>query len=214
MAREAESGSELEWSRACVEAPTSPNKGGTATGPSPVDRRRTGSKYYLICDGCGDPLHAHTTVVNANDITQTLNLVEGIPPLAGRPGRPRRRPETVLGDEAFESTTVRHELTKRCILPKISRCDVQSTNELGKLRYVLEQTFAILDLAIHGERRHKLHDGFFIDLRPRDDRAGSTAITSNWVTIFTTTFTNAHAFSVFTYAGPHGYSQPSPLLVC
>ncbi|MFE3267076.1 transposase, partial [Streptomyces sp. NPDC059215] len=67
-------------------------KGGADTGPSPVDRRKTGSKHHLICDGRGTPLHVITTAANVNDITQTLNLVDGIPPVPGRPGRPRRRP--------------------------------------------------------------------------------------------------------------------------
>ncbi|MBC9726486.1 transposase [Streptomyces sp. TRM68367] len=67
-------------------------KRGAGTGSSPVDRRKTGSKDHLICDGRGTPLHVITTAANVNDITQTLDLVDGIPPVAGRPGRPRRRP--------------------------------------------------------------------------------------------------------------------------
>ncbi|MFF5012871.1 transposase [Streptomyces sp. NPDC001165] len=67
-------------------------KGGAATGPSPVDRRKTGSKHHLICDGKGTPLQAITTAANVNDITQTLALVDGIPPVAGRPGHARDAP--------------------------------------------------------------------------------------------------------------------------
>lgn len=67
-----------------------------------VRKRKTGSKHHLICDGRGIPLDVVTTVANVNDITQTLNLVDGIPPVAGRPGRPRRRPESVLGDKAAD----------------------------------------------------------------------------------------------------------------
>lgn len=69
-------------------------KGGPDTGPSPVDRRKTGSKHHLICDGRGTPLKVITTAANVNDVTQTLALVDGIPPVAGRPGRPAaaRRP--------------------------------------------------------------------------------------------------------------------------
>ncbi|WP_428986300.1 transposase [Streptomyces camelliae] len=74
-------------------APTSaPKKRGAATGPSPVDRRKAGSKHHLICDGKCTPLHVITTAANVNDITQTLAFVDGIPPVAGRPGRRRRRP--------------------------------------------------------------------------------------------------------------------------
>jgi IS5 family transposase len=87
-------------------------KGGAATGSSPVDRRKTGSKHHLTCDGKGTPLHVITTAANVNDITQTLALVEGIPPVAGCPGRLRRRPEAVLGDKAYDSRAVRRELRR------------------------------------------------------------------------------------------------------
>ncbi|MYX97416.1 transposase [Streptomyces sp. SID486] len=80
----------LDWSRAAWMALTSAGKGGADTGPSPVDRRKTGSKHHLIRDGRGTPSKVITTAANANDVTQTLALVDGIPPVAGRPGRPRR----------------------------------------------------------------------------------------------------------------------------
>ncbi len=44
-----------------------------------------------ICDRRGTPLKVITTAANVNDVTRTLALVDGIPPVAGRPGRPRRR---------------------------------------------------------------------------------------------------------------------------
>nr|WP_254705889.1 transposase [Streptomyces vilmorinianum] len=116
--------------------------GGAATGPSPVDRRKAGSKHHLICDGKGTPLHVITTAANVNDITQTLSLVDGIQPVAGRPGHPRRRPESVLGDKAYVSTAVRRELRRRRIMPVISRRGAPNIKGLGKLRYVVEQTFA------------------------------------------------------------------------
>ncbi|WP_405527966.1 IS5 family transposase [Streptomyces canus] len=153
---------ELDWSRACVDGSRPREKGGAATGPSPVDRRKTGSKHHLICGGKGTPLHVITTAANVNDITQTLNLVDGIPPFAGRPGRPRRRPESVLGDKAYDSKAVRRELRRRRILPVISLKGAPNIKGLGKLRYVVEQTFALLHqfkrLAARWERRLELHD--------------------------------------------------------
>ncbi|MFD7064791.1 IS5 family transposase [Streptomyces sp. NPDC059906] len=139
-------------------------KGSAATGPSPVDRRKTGSKHHLICDGNGTPLHVITTAANVNDITQTINLVDGIPPAAGRPGRPRRRSEAVLGDKAYDSKAVRLALRRRRILPVISRKGAPNIKGLGKLRYVVERTFALLHqfkrLAVRWERRPELHDAF------------------------------------------------------
>ncbi|MFG3023557.1 IS5 family transposase [Streptomyces sp. NPDC048254] len=155
----------LDWSVRAWTAPTSAQKkGGVATGPSPVDRRKAGSKHHLICDGKGTPLHVITTAANVNDITQTLALVDGIPPVAGRLGRPRRRPESVLGDKAYDSRAVRSELRRRRILPVISRKGSPNIKGLGKLRYVVEQTFALLQqfkrLAVRWERRVELHDAF------------------------------------------------------
>lgn len=78
---------ELDWTRARVDdSHVRAKEGDSGTGPSPVDRRKTGSNHHLICDGRGTPLHVITTAANVNDITQTLNLVDGTPSVAaGRP---------------------------------------------------------------------------------------------------------------------------------
>ncbi|MFC7264679.1 transposase [Streptomyces lutosisoli] len=112
----------------------------------------------------GTPLHAITTAASVNDITQTLNLVDGIPPVTGRPGRPRRRPECLLGDMAYDSKAVRGELRRRRIMPVISRKGAPNIKGLSKLRYVVEQAFAVLQqfkrLAVRWERRLELHGAF------------------------------------------------------
>ncbi|UPT39958.1 MULTISPECIES: IS5 family transposase [Streptomyces] len=156
---------ELDWSRACVDGShIRAKKGGADTGPSPVDRRKTGSKHHLICDGRGTPLKVITTAANVNDVTQTLALVEGIPPVAGRPGRPRRRPESLLGDKGYDSNAHRDALRNRRILPVISRKGSPNVKGIGKLRYVVERTFALFHqfkrLAVRWERRTELHDAF------------------------------------------------------
>ncbi|MCR8944039.1 transposase [Streptomyces sp. OUCMDZ-4982] len=107
---------ELDWSRACGRFPRPRERGGADTGPSPVDRRKTGSKHHLICDGRGTPFKVITTAADVNDVTQTLALVDGIPPVAGRRGRPRRRPEALLGDKGYDSNPDRDVLCRRRIL--------------------------------------------------------------------------------------------------
>lgn len=118
----------------------------------------------MICDGKGAPLKVVTTAANVNDVTQAIALVDGIPRVAGRPGHPRRRPDAVLGDKAYDSRTVRRELRKRRIMPVISCKGTPNIKGLGKLRYVVEQTFALLHrfkrLAVRWERRLELHDAF------------------------------------------------------
>ncbi|MFE5833721.1 IS5 family transposase [Streptomyces sp. NPDC056488] len=156
---------ELDWSRACADGShVRAKKGGADTRPSPVDRRRTGSKHHLIRDGRGTPLKVITTAANVNDIAQTLAPVDGIPPVAGRPGRPRHRPEALLRDKGHDSDPHCRELRKRRILPVISRKGSPNTKGLGKLLYAVEQTFALLHqfkrLAVRWEHRTELHDAF------------------------------------------------------
>jgi hypothetical protein len=45
---------------------------GALTGPSPVDRAKTGSKHHLIVDSHGIPLAITLTGGNRNDVTQLL----------------------------------------------------------------------------------------------------------------------------------------------
>ncbi|MFE6904387.1 transposase [Streptomyces sp. NPDC057717] len=110
--------------------------------PREKGESRPARRPHLICDGWGTPLHVITTATN--DIAQTLDLVDGLPPVAGRPGRPRGRPEFVLGDKAYDSKAVRPELRRRRILPVISRKGAPNIKGLGKFRYVVEQAFALL----------------------------------------------------------------------
>ncbi|MFJ8158909.1 IS5 family transposase [Streptomyces sp. NPDC094468] len=155
----------LDWSRACVDGSHIRGRTrGADTGPSPVDRRKTGSKHHLICDGRSTPLKVHTTAANVNDVTPTLALVDGIPPVARRPGRPRGRPDSQLGDKDYHSNPHRRESRKRPILPVISRKGAPNIKGLGKLRYVVEQTFVRLHqfrrLAVQWEHRTELSDAF------------------------------------------------------
>ncbi|MGW1207307.1 transposase [Streptomyces cyaneofuscatus] len=117
-------------------------KRGSDTGPSPVDRRKTGSKHHLICDGHGAPLKVIAAAANVNDGTQALALVDGVSPVAGRPGRPRRRPEALLGDKGYDSD--RGALRKRGTILVTSRKGDPNIKGLGELRYVVGQTFTLL----------------------------------------------------------------------
>ena len=77
-------------------------------------------------------------------------------------GHPRKRPDALLGDKGYDSKQNRAELRKRGILPVVSRKGQPDIQGLGKLRYVVEQTFALLHqfkrLAVRWERRLDLHD--------------------------------------------------------
>lgn len=104
----------IDWRRAIVDSTSvrAPH-GGRRTGPSPVDRRKCGSKHHVIVEAQGTPLAMVLTAANRNDITQLLRLVDAIPALAGRRGRPRKRPDRVQGDRGYDSESHRKALKKR-----------------------------------------------------------------------------------------------------
>ena len=94
---------------------------GEKTGPNPTDRRRPGSKHHVITDAQGIPLNVILTGANDHDVTQLLPLVDGIPPIAGKVGRPQRKPKMLQGDRAYDSNAHRAALQERGITPVIAR---------------------------------------------------------------------------------------------
>lgn len=79
----------LDFSRAAVDGShIRALKGGAKTGQSPVDRGRTGSKHHLITDATGIPLATTLTGGNRNDVTQLIPLLQAVPPVPGKRGRP------------------------------------------------------------------------------------------------------------------------------
>ena len=139
-------------------------KGGSATGPSPVDRARNGSKHHLLVDATGIPLAWTLTGGNRNDITQLVPLVERIPPVRGKVGRPRRRPDRVTADRAYDHRPQRRELRRRGITPEIARRKREHGSGLGRYRWVIERTFAWLHqfkrLLVRFDRRADIHEAF------------------------------------------------------
>jgi hypothetical protein len=81
--------------------PTCGPLGGEGTGPSPVDRRKPGSKHHVLTCGRGNPLAVETSAANVNDVTRFVPLLDAVRPVRGRRGRPRRRPKEVYGDRAY-----------------------------------------------------------------------------------------------------------------
>jgi IS5 family transposase len=141
-------------------------KGGEGTGPNPTDRGKAGSKYHLVVERNGIPLAIRLSAANAHDATQLLPLVDAIPQIIGprgRPGRPRKRPATRHGDKAYNSAERRRELRARGITPRIARRGIDSSERLGRHRWVVERSFAWLlgyrRLGLRYERRADLLQG-------------------------------------------------------
>jgi transposase len=129
MLREAD---RLDFSRAVVDSGSvRAVGGGRATGPNPTDRRKPGSKHHVITEAHGIPLATILTGANRHDVTQLLPLVEKIPPVAGKRGRPRRRPDVVQGDRAYDSEPHRAELKKNRSQARAGRAQHDSWKRVG-----------------------------------------------------------------------------------
>jgi DDE family transposase len=70
----------------------------TGVAQTAADPGRAGSKHHAIVDPSGVPLAVSVTAGNRNDVTQLIPLIDAIGPVAGKRGRPRRRPEALYGD--------------------------------------------------------------------------------------------------------------------
>ncbi len=137
---------------------------GQQTGPNPTDRAKRGSKRHLICDGRGIPLAIRTTGGNCHDSTQVLALLDGIPPLQGLRGRPRCRPDALLGDRTYDAEKIRRSIRARRILPLLAMRNTRHGSGLGRWRWVVERTFAWLNqfrrLRVRYEKRADIHTAF------------------------------------------------------
>ncbi len=113
----------------------------------------------------GIPLAAVLSAANAHDSRVMLEAVDAIEPIrCQRRGRPRKRPEALHADKAYDSAPLRAELRKRGITPRIARKGVESSERLGRYRWVVERTGAWLNryrrLKVRYERRDDIHQAF------------------------------------------------------
>ena len=82
----------------------------------------------------------------------------------GKCGRPRRRPERLYADRAYDSKAHRKALRLRHISPVIARRGAGHGSGLGAYRWVIERTLAWLrqfrSLRVRDERRADIHEAF------------------------------------------------------
>ena len=152
----------LDWSRAAVDSVSvRAKRRGEATGPSPTDRGKAGSKYHVLCDRNGLPLHAVVTGANTHDsktLTELLDTNPGVRERRGQAGRPRRRPDKLHADKGYDYPPCRRYLTGRGIGVRIARRGVEDSSRLGRVRWVVERTMAwLLSLRRLGLRYERSH---------------------------------------------------------
>jgi transposase len=114
--------------------------GGEATGPSPVDRGKKGTKHTLLVDRKGAPLAVRTAGANASDHRQIIPAVLDFPAVKGKPGRPKELPDELYADRGYDSDATRWLLRWLGVEPHIARRGAPHGSGLGKVRWVVERT--------------------------------------------------------------------------
>jgi transposase len=101
------------------------------------------------------------TPANRNDVTQLVPLLDAVPAVRGKPGRPRRRPDRVVADRGYDHDKYRRLVWQRGIKPLIARRQTDHGSGLGRERWVVERTVSHLHnkrrLLVLTDRRHDTH---------------------------------------------------------
>jgi transposase len=104
------------------------------------------------------------TAANVHDGQMFTEVVDAVPPIRRPRGRPRRRPKKLHADKAYDDGALRMSCRLRGIVPRIARKGIESSEKLGRYRWVVERTFAWLHrfrrLVVRYERRADIHRGF------------------------------------------------------
>lgn len=116
--------------------------GGEATGPSPVDRRKKGTKYTLLVDRDGVPLAIRAVPANQSDQLEIVPAVLEFPEIGGKRGRPLTHPKKLYADAGFDCETTRLFLAWLGIEPHIRHRNADHGSHLGRVRWVVERTIS------------------------------------------------------------------------
>jgi transposase len=91
-------------------------------------------------------------------------IVDSVAPVKGKKGRPRRKPEKLHADKGYDYPRCRRFLRRRGIKARIARRGIESSERLGRHRWVVERTLSWLAccrrLVIRYERRADIHEAF------------------------------------------------------
>jgi transposase len=116
-----------------------------------------------MTDAGGVPLVVQVAAANTHDVLTALPLIVEAPVVAGKPGRPKSKPASLVADKGFDSGPLRNILRWLGITPRIPRRG-QGERGLGRLRWVIERTLSWFHqfrrLRIRWDRNPDVHQAF------------------------------------------------------
>ena len=117
-----------------------------------------------MVERAGIPLAALLTGANRHDSVVFEELIDAIPLITQANGRRRKRPAKLHADKGYDIPRCRRALTQRHIRVRIARKGIDSSQRLGRHRWVVERTLAWLNhfrrLRVRDERRADIHHAF------------------------------------------------------
>jgi transposase len=97
-----------------------------------------------------------------HDINALKPLVTAIPAITSRRGPRRRRPAKLHADKGYDFPELRTWLSGRGIIPRIARRGVESSERLGRHRWVVERSLAWIGRYRRLVRRYDRHGHHFL----------------------------------------------------
>jgi transposase len=117
-----------------------------------------------VVDRRGIPLAIRHTAANVHDSQMLETMIDAIPAILRPRGRPRKRPHKLQADKGDDYPRCRRVLKQRHIIARIARKGTDSSERLGRYRWVVERTLAWLNryrrLEVRYERREDIHQAF------------------------------------------------------
>ena len=120
----------------------------------------------MVVDRNGIPLTIILTAGNVHDSTEFEDLLDSLPRFRNPHGRPTWKPKKLHADKGYDSAHCRFACFRRRILARIARRGIESSEKLGRYRWVIERSFAWLHrfrrLSVRYERRADIHIAFLL----------------------------------------------------
>ncbi len=119
-----------------------------------------------MIDRRGTPLGVCLSQANRHDSVMLAATLDAVPGVRHGRGRPRKWPEKLHADKAYDHRRCRRECRARSVVSRIARRGADTSEKLGRHRWVVERTLAWLNrfrrLAIRYEWRADIHQAFVV----------------------------------------------------
>ncbi len=137
---------------------------GTFDRPEPSRSRQARFEDPRAVRPRGNPSSVGISAANTNDAEALRPLMRAIPAVRSRRGPRRRKPGKLHADKAYDTADLRRWVGDRGIGVRIARRGIESSQRLGRHRWVIERTMCAAKAAcrIPGSAGRNLEGGSWV----------------------------------------------------